>query len=250
VTGRHVIAAAVAVLLGLGVALTAYRAGRAVQAEPDLGTVAALVYPGRAVATDRDASGAGWVAFMMAADEPAEPQIAPRDQRTTPDAAAVRARVEAAGWHTSDGRPDSLAFSAARDGVRFDFYAFDGDTFTVVGKRATASTVAVAVAAGVAAAVLGWWLCLSGTRRLRTVSPGARTAVRETTVVGLVLTGPALVQTALLLSGRTTADFGPPPWADLLVQYARWPAALGLVLLLAAATGALTAAPVDPQPSG
>ncbi len=124
------------------------------------------------------------------------------------------------------------------------------DPFTVIHRHPTASTIAVAAVAGLASAVLAWWLCAGGRRRMRTIGPGARTAVRETAVIGLVLTLPALAQTALILSGRTTADFHPPQWAELLVQYARWPAALGLLLLLGAAAGLMAAEPDRGQPSG
>jgi hypothetical protein len=254
-TGAIVITALVAALLGLGVALAALRIGLAVQPGPDLGGVADLIYPGLAVTTAADPDSVdrpAWSAFMAAEDGPADPEIAPRDQ---PAAAAsliapTRARLEAAGWTTRDGQPDSLAFSAVQGGTRLDFYAFDSDAFTVVRRHPTTSTIAVAAVAGPAAAVLGWWLCACGIRGMRRIGPGARTAVRETAVVGLVLTLPALAQTALILSGRTTADFHPPQGIELLVEYARWPAALGLLLLLAAVIGLVAAGTGRDQPSG
>jgi hypothetical protein len=252
------VALVVAALLGVGVALLAWRTSLAVQAEPNTAAVAGLIYPGTPVATTTDAfpdDHPAWLTFMMAEDGPANPQLAPRDQATgtaAPLITATRARVEAAGWRTHDGQPDSLAFSAVHGDARIDFYAFDMDpngldTFTVVHKRPAVWVVAVTLIAGLGAAALGWWLCLSGTRRVRAIGAGPRTAVRETAVVGLVLTLPAIVQSALLLSGRSASDVPLPQWAGLLLGYARWPAALGLVLLLAAAAGLLAARPA-PDP--
>jgi hypothetical protein len=249
-TGAILTALLVAAVLGLGVALTALRIGLAVQPQPALGAVAELVYPGLAVSTTTDPfpdDRPAWLAFMAADDGPADPEIAPRDQPALAASliAPTRDRLAAAGWHIGPGQPDSLAFSAVRGDVRLDFYAFDKDTFTVVRRHPTASTIAVAGVAGPAAAVLGWWLCTSGVRRIRRIGSGARTAVRETTVIGLVLILPAAFQTALTLGG-----WNPPQWAELVVRYARWPAALGLLLLLAAAAGLMTAGVTEDQPSG
>lgn len=251
-TRSVVVAVAVAGLLGIAMALLVFRAGEAVQPAPDTAAIGALVYPGAAVATSSDAFGddrPAWRAFMAAEDGPAGMRVGPRVQPTGAVAsliAATRARVDAAGWRTGDGEPDSRAFSAARGDARFDFYAYDTDpggldTFTVVRKRPAAWVVTLTVAAGLAAAALGWRLGLVGARRIRTIGAGARTAIRETVVVGLALTLPAVVQTVFVLSGHSTSELPLPQWASLLLDYARWPAALGLLLLLAAAAGLIAA---------
>jgi hypothetical protein len=141
-------------LLALVFGLPAAQAvARVATPEPGLAVVAAEAYPGSAVDTVRDSfelDELGWLRFMMARDDHARPwRIAPREH-VTGDVAAyrqlARARLSAAGWTIGDGVPSGLAFSAAKDDVRFDFYADDVD-----GRLDTSAVVS---------ALQPWWVTL------------------------------------------------------------------------------------------
>jgi membrane protein YqaA with SNARE-associated domain len=126
--------------------------------------------------------------------------------------------------------------------VRVDFYAFDMDpdglsTFAAVGREPDWWVNRASVAGGLLGALAGWWLARWARRCFAEKNPRFRTAIRETAVIGVALVSPALVQSALRWSGSSWEPAGSYS-VTLLLGYARWPAALG-VLLLAGAVVAL-----------
>ena len=240
---KIVLAVLAAVVLGLPAALVTRTAAEALQPDPDPAAAAAVIYPGVPMNVEDDpfvVDEPGWLRFMMARGA-GSPHAAPRDPVTVP-AAEARARAEAAGWRLEDGLPDSYEFAAVKGGARMDVY----DSFLVVHKAAAWWVLALAVLGGLLGAALGAWLALRAARLLRQKSPRSRTAIRETAVVGVALIGPALAQSLVQLSGAT--DLPLPYSATLLLDYARWPAALG-VLVLAGALVALRFAGLRPSTS-
>ncbi|MBM2614703.1 hypothetical protein JIG36_03935 [Actinoplanes sp. LDG1-06] len=217
-----------AVLFGLPAALLGRGVAEAGQPDPDPAATVAVLYPGQAIAVEKDpfrADQAAWLRFMMDRRDGA-PMAAPSPNAPL-DTTTARARVEAEGWQTSDGPPDTYAFSATRGEVRLDVYS----DFTTVHKQAAWWVIALTIVAGLAGAVLGAWLTLSARRLARHKTPRSRTVIRETAVVGVALLVPLLVQTALNLFG--VVDLTLPYSAQLLVELARWPAVLGILLLAA-----------------
>jgi hypothetical protein len=226
--------------------------------EPGLAAVAAEAYPGTAVDTVRDRfelGEPGWLRFMMARDDDARWwRIAPREH-VTGDVAAyrqqARARLSAAGWAIGEGMPSSLAFSAAKGDVRFDFYADDIDgrleTSAVVSALQPWWATLVALIGGLAAGALGWLLADWIVRRMAARPPRTRALVREVAVVAFVLTIPLLVQTFLQVVASATRS-GPLslPVGDLILGYARWPAAVAVLLLAAILALAASRPPETP----
>ncbi|MBL7258589.1 hypothetical protein [Paractinoplanes lichenicola] len=227
-----------AVLFGLPIALLAHSGAEALQPDPDPRTAAAVVYPGQALAVEEDpfrADQAAWLRFMMARETGA-PMVTSAPPAPV-DTAAARARADAAGWQTADGPPDMYDFEATKGDVRLLVYS----DFTNVLKQDAWWVTALTILAGLAGAALGAWLTLAARRLSQRKTPRTRTVIRETAVVGAALLFPVLVQTVLKLFG--VAEPALPYSAQLLIELARWPAVLGL-LLLAAAVLALRYAPV------
>ncbi|GAB2622284.1 hypothetical protein Aab01nite_76440 [Paractinoplanes abujensis] len=227
-----------AVLFGLPGALLAHTGAETRQADPDPRAAAAVVYPGQALAVEEDpfrVDQAAWLRFMMARETRA-PMVGPAPPATA-DVAAARARADAAGWHTADGPPDMYDFEATKGDVRLLVYR----DFTNVVKQDAWWVTALTVLGGLAGAALGAWLTLAAWRSSRRRTPRSRTVIRETAVVGAALLLPLLAQTGLKLFSVTEPDL--PYSAQLLIELARWPAVLGL-LLLAAAVLTLRYAPV------
>ena len=241
---KGLLALVAALLLGLPAALLARDAAGALQTAPDPVAVGAVVYPGAPLvvtadpfASDRPA----WLRFMMAQNRAPAPEVRPRNRpagTAPPLIQATRQRLAAAGWEIEEGIPDSLAFAATKDGVRVAFYAFDMDpvgldTFTTVSTQPSWWTQRAALGGGVLGALAGIWLARWARRRFATKQARARTAIRETTVVGVALVVPALVQSVVRWSGSTWEPAGSSS-VTLVLGYARWPAALGAVLLVGA----------------
>ncbi|MBU2664088.1 hypothetical protein KOI35_11355 [Actinoplanes bogorensis] len=224
-----------AAVLALPAALVAQSVASAVQPDLDPITTAAAVYPGAALQADADPFAndrPAWLNFMTAR-EPGQPYVAPSD-KTTPDAEAARAQ----GWQIGPGLTDSYRFSATKGDARLDVY----DDFTIVLKQDAWWVTALALLAGLLGAALGGWLALSAGRLVRAKTPRSRTVIRETAVVGLALLVPVLAQTILKLFHADTPNL--PYSAQLLLELARWPAVLG-VLVLAAAVAAVRWAPTS-----
>ncbi|MET0425062.1 MAG: hypothetical protein ABW046_14350 [Actinoplanes sp.] len=225
-------AAFAAVLVGLPAALSAAHLARSAQPEPDPQAVAAAVYPGVPAEVNAAGDTPGWLGFMNGRTHDAAPSVAPQVQPAGTEQAliaATRDRLAANGWRIGPGLADSYAFVATRDHTEVEFYAWDTDpdglsTWAQVSKVPAWWVTAVAVLAGLTGTAFGGWLVLAGMQRLRERSPRARTAIRETMVVGLVLVVPALIQA----TGVETPG-------SVLIAYARWPGLLGLLLILAAA---------------
>ncbi len=240
---RLVLALVAAVLLGVSAAALTRHAAEALQDAPDTGAIAAVVYPGAAVAVDDDPTPRfepAWRGFLMARDTAPARHITPRDRPAGPAAplvTATRDRLAAAGWRTADGVPSSRAYSANRGGTQVDFYAYDTDTgldtFAVVRRVPGWWANRLAVAGGLLGALAGAALAHWATRRWRDRTPRTRTVLRETTVVGGALVLPAVVQTAVHLSGWSGPAGGVPYSPYLILEFARWPALLGVPLLAA-----------------
>jgi hypothetical protein len=160
-----------------------------------------------------------------------------------PDTAAVAA--VAAGWTVGDGIPDSAAFFATKGDTRAAVYGTVMDpvgftTFTDVGAVQPWWVSLIALGCGLGGALLGaltaGWLARRALRR----SSAGRAGVRELTVIGFVLLIPFTVQTALqVVADASRAE---QPWqpSSTLLDLARWPGALGVLLLLIALAAAAT----------
>ena len=261
---KGLLALVAALLLGLPAALLARDAAGALQTAPDPVAVGAVVYPGAPLvvtadpfASDRPA----WLRFMMAQNRAPAPEVRPRNRpagTAPPLIQATRQRLAAAGWEIEEGIPDSLAFAATKDDVRVAFYAFDMDpvgldTFTTVSTQPSWWTQRAALGGGVLGALAGIWLARWARRRFATKQARARTAIRETTVVGVALVVPALVQSVVRWSGTTWEPAGSSS-VTLVLGYARWPAALGVALLagtvVALAVGRRSGHGAGPAPDG
>ncbi len=244
-TGARIAAAVAALVLGL---LAAKLAPRALAFDPDTAAVAAVAYPDTAVGTERDPfrvdDEPGWVSFLSARDDaPARWMVAPRVQPATAVEsewrASARHRFAAAGWAVGDGVPDSVAFFATKGNTRAAVYGTttdpDGfDTFTDVGTVQPWWVSLLAAGCGVAAGLLGWLVAGWAARRAARRSSAGRAGVRELTVIGFVLLIPFTAQTALqVVADASRAE---QPWqpSSTLLDLARWPGALGVLLLLIA----------------
>jgi hypothetical protein len=227
-----------AALVGLPAALAAAHLARSAQTEPDARAVAAAVYPGVPAEVDDDPFRAddtpAWLRFMNGRTDAAAPSVSPRDQPAGTEQgliAATRDRLATDGWRIGPGITDSYAFTATRGHTEVEFYAWDSDpdglsTWAEIGTVPAWWVTAVAILAGLAGTAFGGWLIRAGVRRLRERSPRARTVIRETVVVGVVLVVPALIQ---------ATGWEPAGTASVLIAYARWPALLGLLSMVAVA---------------
>lgn len=249
-TGARIAGVLAALLLGALAALAGARAANALAPDPDVQAIAAMVYPGTPTVSEHDPwafaaeDEPGWLRFLKGRDNAVEQWSAgPRDQAILFDNEAyrdaARQRVEAAGWTTHDGIPDSLAFWATRGDVRFDFYAdvmhapeipTGIHTNIYVMKLQPWWATVIALLGGLAGAAAGWLLAGWVGRRGAVHSNARRAFIREGTLIAFVLAGPLWLQSGWLVTGAAArTDL---PEIPLVLELARWPAVPALLLFL------------------